>query len=91
MSQLGIQLTLCSPESGMSLTNLSLAENILITVFPARDSLVRDIPSGDGKIANLFYSVEQTQPLFESIWPVVNHFLPFCFDCWERISAVEEG
>jgi hypothetical protein len=26
-------------------------------LFPARDSLVSDIPAGDRKIANLFYSV----------------------------------
>jgi hypothetical protein len=26
-------------------------------LFPARESLVCDIPAGDGKIANLFYSV----------------------------------
>ncbi len=29
----------------------------IIELFPARDSLVSDIPAGDGKIANLFYSV----------------------------------
>ncbi len=29
----------------------------LIKLFPARESLVYDIPAGDGKIANLFYSV----------------------------------
>ncbi len=26
-------------------------------LLPARESLVSDIPAGDGKIANLFYSV----------------------------------
>jgi hypothetical protein len=31
----------------------------MISLFPARESLVRDIPAGDGKIDNLFYSVEQ--------------------------------
>ncbi len=36
----------------MSLTKLPLARNYL-----ARESLVSDIPPGDGKIANLFYSV----------------------------------
>ncbi len=45
------------PLSGMSLTELSLAGNNLITVFPAMESLVCDIPAGDGKIDNLFYSV----------------------------------
>jgi hypothetical protein len=37
----------------MSLTKLSLGGNNLI-----RESLVSDIPDGDGKIDNLFYSVE---------------------------------
>jgi hypothetical protein len=29
----------------------------IIKLFPARESLVSDIPAGDGKIANIFYSV----------------------------------
>jgi hypothetical protein len=33
---------------------MSLAGNLII---PIRESLVCDIPAGDGKIANLFYSV----------------------------------
>ena len=41
--------------AGMSLTNLSLAGKNLI--IPARESLASDIPAGDGKIVNLFYSV----------------------------------
>ncbi len=41
--------------AGISLTKLSLAGNNLI--FPARESLVSNIPPGDGKIANLFYTV----------------------------------
>jgi hypothetical protein len=41
----------------MSLTKLFLARNNKITVFPARESLVSDIPAGDRRIANLFYSV----------------------------------
>jgi hypothetical protein len=28
----------------------------IIRLFPARESLVSDIPAGDGKIVNLFYS-----------------------------------
>jgi hypothetical protein len=36
--------------AGMSPTKLSLAGNI-------RESLVSDIPAGDGKIGNLFYSI----------------------------------
>jgi hypothetical protein len=39
----------------MSLTKLSLAG--IIKLFPASDSFVSDIPAGDGKNANLFYSV----------------------------------
>ncbi len=41
--------------AGMSLTKLSLAG--IIKLFPARGELVSDIPAGDGKIDNLFYSV----------------------------------
>jgi hypothetical protein len=29
----------------------------MIKLFPAKQSLVSDIPAGDGKIGNLFYSV----------------------------------
>jgi hypothetical protein len=29
----------------------------MIKLFPARESLVSDIPAGDGKIGNIFYSV----------------------------------
>jgi hypothetical protein len=41
----------------MSLTNVSLAGNNLI--IPAQEEFARSvvIPSGDGKIGNLFYSV----------------------------------
>jgi hypothetical protein len=42
--------------AGMSLTKLSLAKNIHI--LPARESLVSDIPAGDGKIVNLFLQCE---------------------------------
>jgi hypothetical protein len=41
----------------MSFTKLSLAGNNLIIPGAARESLVSDIPAGDGKIVNLFYSV----------------------------------
>jgi hypothetical protein len=37
----------------MLLTKLSLAGNNLITPMD-RESLIRDIPAGDGKIANFF-------------------------------------
>ncbi len=32
-------------------------QTLLAKLFPARECLVSDIPAGDGKIANLFYSV----------------------------------
>ncbi len=38
--------------AGMSLTELYLAGNNFI--FPARESLISDIPAGDGKIDSLF-------------------------------------
>jgi hypothetical protein len=41
--------------TGMSLIKLSLGGNNLI--IPSRESLVSDIPDGDGKIDNLFYIV----------------------------------
>jgi hypothetical protein len=40
--------------AGMSLTILWRG---IIKLFPARESLVSDIPAVDGKIGNLFYSV----------------------------------
>jgi hypothetical protein len=42
--------------AGMSLTKLSLGgKNLYKTsLFPPRESLVSDIPAGDGKMANLF-------------------------------------
>jgi hypothetical protein len=42
--------------AGMSQTKLFLAENDFL-LFSARESLVSDIPAGDGKIVNFFYSV----------------------------------
>ncbi len=46
------------PVPSRNVTNQTLLgqENI-ITLFPVRDSLFSDIPAGDGKITNLFYSV----------------------------------
>jgi hypothetical protein len=44
----------------MSLTKSLPGRKLLkITVVPARESLVSDIPAGDGKNDNLFYSVER--------------------------------
>jgi hypothetical protein len=41
----------------MSLTKLSVDGNNYCKLFPARESLFSDTPSGDGKMANLFYSL----------------------------------
>ncbi len=49
------RLAILPSPAGMSHTKLSLAGNYL--VFPPRESLVSDIPAGDGKTADLFYSV----------------------------------
>ncbi len=43
------------PQSGCHLPNPPWAE--IIKLFPSRESLVSDIPAGDGKLANLFYCV----------------------------------
>jgi hypothetical protein len=40
----------------MSLTKLGI-----IKLFLSRESLISDIPAGDGKMANLFYSVGPLQ------------------------------
>jgi hypothetical protein len=47
-------LSIFPPPAGMSLNKLSLAGNNLIN--STRESLLIDIPAGDGKIANLFNS-----------------------------------
>ncbi len=36
---------------------------VIIKLFPARENLVSDIPAGDGKTANLFYSVTRVKLL----------------------------
>jgi hypothetical protein len=45
--------------AGMSLTKLSLVGNndVINKLFPPRESLVSDIPAGDGNIEKLFYGV----------------------------------
>jgi hypothetical protein len=43
------------PSRDVTITKLSLAGNNLI--IPGQGELVSDIPAGDGKIVNLFYSV----------------------------------
>jgi hypothetical protein len=49
----------------MSLTKLSLGGNNDVTskLFPPRESLVSDIPAGDGNIKKLFYGVQSSAPL----------------------------
>jgi hypothetical protein len=43
----------------MSLTKLSLGGNndLIYKLFPPRESLVSDIPAGDGNIEKLFFTV----------------------------------
>jgi hypothetical protein len=43
----------------------------IIQLFPARESLVSDIPAGDRKIMNLFYSVRK----FNKFHPNINTFI----------------
>jgi hypothetical protein len=57
----------------MSLTKLSLTGNNLIfnnLINPGQESLVRDVPVGDGKIANLFLQcniqTEGKNPMFST-------------------------
>ncbi len=47
------RLAVCPSPAGISLTKLSLAGNFY-KLFPSRESLVNDIPAGDGKTAVLF-------------------------------------
>jgi hypothetical protein len=55
--------------AGMSLTKLSLGGNydVIYKLFPSRESLVSDIPAGDGKMANLFYSVMSFKRLVRTV------------------------
>jgi hypothetical protein len=66
--------------AGMSLTKLSLGGNNLYmtSLFPPRESLVSDIPAGDGNIKKLFtvyYTVcfkpPKKLPLFDKVSPKV--------------------
>jgi hypothetical protein len=49
----------------MSLTKLSLAG--IIKIFPPRESLLSDIPDGDGKSVTLFYSVYTTIEIIKTL------------------------
>ncbi len=72
-----IRLAVLSSPAGMSLTKLSLAWNKLFN--PGKgESLVSDIPGGDRKIANLFYSVLYVQDL----WLGVGEFFQFWIDLY---------
>jgi hypothetical protein len=48
-----------------------------LAIFPARKSLVVDIPAGDGKIANLFYSA--CQKSWYLFTPIV------CLEIWKEL------
>ncbi len=52
------RLAVFQSPAGMSLTKLSLTGSNLI--IPIRESLVSDIPAGDGKTNNFFYSVRSS-------------------------------
>ncbi len=57
------RLSIFPSPAGVSLSlgaNSPWAE--IIKLFPPRESLVSDIPVGDGKIFNLFYSVQCIVP-----------------------------
>jgi hypothetical protein len=53
----------------MSLTKLSLGGNndVMYTLFPPRESLVSDIPAGDGNIEKLFLQCEDSRIVLWSI------------------------
>jgi hypothetical protein len=52
--------------AGMSLTRLSLGGNNEVIkpykLFPPTESLVSDIPAGDGNVEKLFYGVAESIP-----------------------------
>ncbi len=52
-------------------------------LFPAKESLVGDIPAGDGKIVNLFYSVIRPSWLQDPF--------PFSFDLFFQRSKIFTG
>ncbi len=66
------RLAIFPSQAGMSLTKLFLAWKI-IKLFPGRESLVSDIPAGDGKIDNLFYSVREVKS-----YSLVRRLRPHC-------------
>ncbi len=52
--------------AGMPLTKLSQGGNndVIYKLFPPRESLVRDIPAGDGNIKKFFYGVFSLLAIF---------------------------
>ncbi len=54
--------------AGMSLTKLFCLWVGIITLFPARESLVSDIPAGDGKTANLFLQCNNCKIFSTFLW-----------------------
>ncbi len=42
---------------------------VIIKLFPAKESLVIDIPAGDGKIVNLFFTVQLQSKLADLLKP----------------------
>jgi hypothetical protein len=45
------------PVPSQDVTNQTIPGPVIIKLFPARESLVSDIPAGDGKIDHFFNSV----------------------------------
>ena len=66
----------------MSLTKLSLGGNndVIHNLFPPRESLVNDIPAGDGNIEKLF--IQCVNIYFEDLSNIIN---PFCM-CTDSIQ-----
>jgi hypothetical protein len=69
---------------GMSLTKLTLAGNL----FHTRESLVVDIPAGDGKIANLFLQCTFFNTAI--CRPCVSNCVGRCWD-WSSFNTVSDA
>jgi hypothetical protein len=67
---------------GMSLTKLSLTGNNLI-ITAARESLVSDIPAGDGKNYNLFLQCSPCKLRFLCKEKRRKKKLEYLLKCWE--------
>jgi hypothetical protein len=67
--------------AGMSLTKLSLGGNydVIYKLFPSRESLVSDIPAGDGKMANLFLQWAPFGNIFRGLYPEIREHLQKAF------------